>query len=60
MSLKALSPLDGRYYEQLTALRESFSEWALCALSSDTLAYAPNERSLSGVIGKSRMRIPVA
>jgi adenylosuccinate lyase len=29
MSLKALSPLDGRYYDQLTALRESFSEWAL-------------------------------
>lgn len=29
MSLKALSPLDGRYYNQLTALRESFSEWAL-------------------------------
>jgi adenylosuccinate lyase len=29
MSIKALSPLDGRYYDQLTALREYFSEWAL-------------------------------
>lgn len=29
MSMKALSPLDGRYYDQLVALREHFSEWAL-------------------------------
>lgn len=29
MSIKAISPLDGRYQQQLVALSEYFSEWAL-------------------------------